>query len=103
MTQDGEIFKTQSGSVSPYAPGHGDLTFALRRAGILNSFRDSGGKYLFMGNVDNLMATIDPAVIGAHIASAKPISTEVVAKNLGDKGGAPAKVDGVLQIVEGTA
>ena len=53
-----------------------------------------------MSNVDNLAATLDHAIIGAHLASGKQISVEVSDKAKGDKGGAPARVDGVLQIVE---
>lgn len=100
LTPEGELFRTRDGKLSPYAPGHGDLTFALRRAGILDRFRRAGGKLLFMSNVDNLTATLDPAVIGAHLAGGKPITAEMAPKLPGDKGGAPARVDGVPQIVE---
>ena len=54
-----------------------------------------------MSNVDNLAATLDPTIIGANLASKKAISVEVADKAKGDKGGAPARVDGVLQVVEG--
>lgn len=97
---DGELFRQAGGACSPYAPGHGDLTFALRRSGVLERFIDEGGKLLYMSNVDNLAATLDPAVIGAHLESGKQVTAEVVSKDPGDAGGAPARVDGVLQIVE---
>lgn len=100
MTPEGELFREDDGSVSPYAPGHGDLTFAMRRAGLLADFVQRGGRFLAMSNVDNLGATLEPAVIGAHIESGKQITAEVVRKEKGDKGGAPARVDGVPQIVE---
>ena len=48
----------------------------------------------------DLAATLEPAVIGAHLESKRAISVEVADKAKGDKGGAPARVDGVLQIVE---
>lgn len=99
LRPDGELFHDGK-SVSPYAPGHGDLTFALRRSGVLEKFISGGGKVLYMSNVDNLAATLDPAVIGAHIASGKSVTAEVVSKDPGDAGGAPALVDGTLQIVE---
>jgi UTP--glucose-1-phosphate uridylyltransferase len=66
----------------------------------LKKFRERGGKYLYMSNVDNLGATLEPAIIGAHIAAGKDITAELVRKEKGDKGGAPARVDGVPQIVE---
>ena len=100
LTPGGELFHEDDGSLSPYATGHGDLTFALRASGVLKKFRDRGGKYLYMSNVDNLGATLEPAIIGAHIAAGKEVTAELVRKEKGDKGGAPARVDGVPQIVE---
>ncbi len=100
VTPQGELFREASGELSPHAPGHGDLTFALRRSGILKAFRDAGGRALMMSNVDNLTATLDPAVIGAHLASGAALCAEMAPKEPGDKGGAPARVDGKPQIVE---
>jgi UTP--glucose-1-phosphate uridylyltransferase len=100
LTPGGDLFHESDGSLSPYATGHGDLTFALRSSGILKRFRERGGKLLFMSNVDNLGATLDPAVIGAHLASGKAITAELVRKEKGDKGGAPARLDGTPQIIE---
>jgi len=99
LRPDGEVLRVD-GAPSPYAPGHGDLTFALRKSGELGKFLSAGGKLLYMSNVDNLAATLDPAVIGAHLESGKQITAEVVSKDPGDAGGAPARVDGTLQIVE---
>jgi UTP--glucose-1-phosphate uridylyltransferase len=99
-TPEGELFRDGSGALSPHAPGHGDLTFALRRSGVLKEFRDSGGKVLMMSNVDNLTATLDPAIIGAHLESGAALTAEMAPKEPGDKGGAPARVDGRAQIVE---
>jgi UTP--glucose-1-phosphate uridylyltransferase len=99
LRPDGELFRDGK-NVSPYAPGHGDLTFALRSSGVLQQFKAGGGRLLYMSNVDNLAATLDPAVIGAHLASGKAMTAEVVSKDPGDAGGAPARVDGTLQIVE---
>ena len=100
VTPEGELFKDSSGALSSHAPGHGDLTFALRRSGILKAFRDRGGRTLMMSNVDNLTATLDPAVIGTHLESGAALTAEMAPKEPGDKGGAPARVDGKPQIVE---
>jgi UTP--glucose-1-phosphate uridylyltransferase len=100
LTPEGELFREDSGALSPYAPGHGDLPFALRRSGILKEFRDHGGRVLMMSNVDNLTATLDPAIIGAHLDSGATLTAEMAPKEPGDKGGAPARVDGRAQIVE---
>jgi UTP--glucose-1-phosphate uridylyltransferase len=99
LTPEGDLFM-EGGAPSPYAPGHGDLTFAMRRSGVLSRFIAGGGRHLFMSNVDNLAATLDPAVIGAHIESKAALTAEVVSKDPGDSGGAPARVGGMLQIVE---
>jgi len=100
LTPSGELFRDSKGALSPYAPGHGDLTFALRRSGLLQSFRQAGGRTLMMSNVDNLTATLDPAVIGAHLETGAALTAEMAPKEPGDKGGAPARVNGRAQIVE---
>jgi UTP--glucose-1-phosphate uridylyltransferase len=99
LRPEGELFR-EGQAVSPYAPGHGDLTFALRRSGVLGRFLAQGGRALYMSNVDNLAATLDPAVIGSHLESGRAVTAEVVSKDPGDTGGAPARVNGTLQIVE---
>ncbi|MDB4991175.1 MAG: UTP--glucose-phosphate uridylyltransferase, partial [Myxococcaceae bacterium] len=101
LDPSGALFRDSKGDVSPYAPGHGDLPFALRKSGVLARLRASGVEQIYVSNVDNLAATLDPAIIGAHLAGGKPITVEVADKAKGDKGGAPARVDGTLQIVEG--
>ncbi|MCA9603268.1 MAG: UTP--glucose-1-phosphate uridylyltransferase, partial [Myxococcales bacterium] len=53
VTPNGELHRDVTGAASLYAPGHGDLPFALRRSHVLSRFRAAGGKYLFMSNVDN--------------------------------------------------
>ena len=101
LTPAGELFREKDGDVSPYATGHGDFSFALRRGGTLQRFRDAGGELLVMSNVDNLGATLDPAVLGAHLDAKVQLTAEVVRKAKGDKGGAPARLDGKAQIIEG--
>jgi UTP--glucose-1-phosphate uridylyltransferase len=99
--RDGSLVREPNGGPSLYATGHGDLPAALRRSGALARFRTAGGRTLFVSNVDNLAATLDPAVIGAHLSYQRPVSVEVVRAEPGDKGGAPARVDGRIQLVEG--
>jgi UTP--glucose-1-phosphate uridylyltransferase len=101
LTPEGELFRGDDGELSPYATGHGDLTFALRASRVLTRFRDAGGTTLLMSNVDNLAATLDPAMIGLHAELGGAITAEVVRKVKGDKGGAPAMLDGTPQIIEG--
>lgn len=96
----GDLFRDADGRVSLYAPGHGDLYQALRRSGTLAALRDRGVRVVTVSNVDNLGARVDPVVVGAHLASGRPLTSEVARKE-GDMGGAPVRVDGKLQLVEG--
>lgn len=91
------------GEVSRAAPGHGDFPQAIRESGALKAFLLAGGRYLAFSNVDNLGATPDLAILGSHILAKVEMTVEVAPKNPGDQGGAPARVDGRLQLVEGFA
>ena len=99
LTEDGELFREDSG-VSLYAPGHGDLLPALRRSGTLDELRRRGVEHVAVSNVDNLGARLDPVVVGAHVLAGRPMTAEVARKE-GDMGGAPARVDGRLGLLEG--
>lgn len=99
LTPSGALFHDADGSVSLYAPGHGDLPTSIRR-GALQNFLGEGGKYLLMSNVDNVLANLDPLVIGAHIDSEAQMTVECVQTKPGYKGGMVARVDGDPQVVE---
>jgi UTP--glucose-1-phosphate uridylyltransferase len=101
LTETGEVFVDGNGELSPFATGHGDLVDALRGSGVLGRFRAAGGTMLFMTNVDNLGASLDPAILALHAERGAVITAEVVRKVAGDAGGAPALLDGVPQIIEG--
>lgn len=100
MTPSGDLYLDENGLPSLYAPGHGDLPFALARSGELRRFMDGGGRFLTVSNVDNLAAGLDPVVIGRHIDGRRPLTVELVATNPGDVGGFPAVVNGRTCIVE---
>ena len=99
LTEEGELFR-QDGLPSLYAPGHGDLLDALRRSGTLAGLRRLGVEHLAVSNVDNLGARLDPVVVGTHLVAGRPMTAEVAAKD-GDLGGAPARVDDRLGLLEG--
>lgn len=101
LTPEGEVFKGEDGQPSFYGPGHGDLAPCLIKSGLLERFQKMGGRCLMMSNVDNVVATLDPALVGLHLGGDQAMTVEVVEKFAGDAGGAPAVVDGHLQIVEG--
>lgn len=101
VDEDGQLFRDENGSPSLHAPGHGDLHFAMNKHGIIDRCLAQNITIVAMSNVDNLAATLSRQIIGAHMAGNVSMSVETVSKNPGDKGGAPAMVDGVPQIVEG--
>lgn len=101
LTSEGELFREADGSLSPYTPGHGDFGPALRASGVLDELRGRGARVLMLSNVDNLGARPDPVVVGMHLLSGRRLTTEVTAKEPGDRGGAPARVDGRPILVEG--
>jgi UTP--glucose-1-phosphate uridylyltransferase len=100
LEADGELFLDDAGRPSPYAPGHGDLFQALQRSGTLDALRADGVRVVTVSNVDNLGARVDPVVVGAHLLGGTPLTIEVARKE-GDMGGAPVRVDGRLQLLEG--
>ena len=102
LTPSGELFGVESDDLL-YAPGHGDVAEATRRAA-LEEFQARGGRYLLMSNVDNVLASLDPLVVGSHIDAAKRDGVEMSVESVDNQGsttgGMPARVDGQLQVVE---
>ena len=60
-------------------------------------------KTLLVHNVDTLGAFVDPAILGTHLASGQGINIEVISRQLADRGGGLARVDGTVRLVEGLA
>lgn len=86
------------------APGHGDTLRRVRDSGTLARLAARGVRHLLISNVDNLGASLDPVVLGAHLEAVDrgaALSVEVVARAPGDAGGCVARVDGRPQIIEG--
>jgi UTP--glucose-1-phosphate uridylyltransferase len=100
LLTDGTLFRDANGNASLCSTGHGDLLPTLRNSGALNRFRAVGGRVLMVSNVDNLAATLDPRVIGAHLRAGRPVTVEIVRRMSGDRGGIPVRVAGHHQIVE---
>ncbi len=79
------------------APGHGDTLARLRGSGMLARLRGRGVEHILLSNVDNVGASLDPAVLGAHLESAgsgNAVSVEVVRRVAGDAGGCVADLPG---------
>lgn len=93
LTPDGNVFLGSDARPSEHAPGHGDLPDALKRSGLLERFVKRGGKTLMMTNIDNLGGTLDPLILGFHLAHGQPVTSEVVDKLGSDRGGIPVRVN----------
>lgn len=100
LTPEGELYRDPNGRPSLHGPGHGDLFEALQRSGALAELTDAGVRVVQVSNVDNLGARVDPVVVGEHLLGGRRVTVEVAAKR-GDTGGAPARVDGRLRLLEG--
>jgi len=100
LTPDGHLFREADGHASLYSPGHGDLVDALRRSGLLRDFAARGGRHVWIANLDNLGATIDPCLLGMFIDAHADLMAEVTDKEDSDRGGIPVHARGKLQILE---
>jgi UTP--glucose-1-phosphate uridylyltransferase len=100
LTPEGNVFLGADGRPSEHAPGHGDLPDALKRSGLLERFVARGGKTLMMTNIDNMGGTLDPVILGFHLAHGLPVTSEVVDKLGSDRGGIPVRVDDKPTVLE---
>lgn len=101
LTPKGDVVRDAAGNVSLYAPGHGDLLQAVAQDTAFKAFMRNKGRYVAVSNVDNLAATLSPRVIGAHMAGGRAITVEVAPRAPKDAGGAPVRVGGKLEVLEG--
>lgn len=103
LNPDGTLFEGDGLEPSIHATGHGDLVDALRRSKLLDEFLARGGKYVWITNIDNLGASIDPVLLGMFIAASSTGGVDVqceVCRKEGDKGGIPVHAEGRLQVLE---
>ena len=100
LTPSGDLYLDREGLPSEHAPGHGDLPDALKKSGLLERFVARGGRTILATNLDNLGGTVDPVVLGFHLAHGKAVTSEVVDKLGDDRGGIPVRVDGKLRALE---
>lgn len=83
-----------------YSCGTGDLFPALVHSGVMQEFIDKGGKYISVVNVDNILASLDPMLIGWHALSLSNVTCEVVKREINDAGGFVCVDRGQLQVTE---
>ncbi len=91
---EGEFFQTADASqeLLQWSPaGHFDAVASLITSGTLGRLLSLGVEYLQISNIDNLAATLEPAILGLLAQSPEKILVEVAMKKPGDKGGVPVR------------
>lgn len=58
---------------------------------------------LMVHNIDTVGANVDPAILGAHLMQKSGLTIEVITRELEDRGGGLAKINGRNQLIEGLA
>ncbi len=100
LTPEGSLFLDEHGQPSVYSTGHGDLPAALGQSGLCQRFIARGGKTVWIANIDNLGAAVDPVVLGYHLAHGADLTVELVDKVGSDRGGGPVRWNGRPVITE---
>lgn len=78
-----------------WAPaGHFDAVAALVMSRTIGKFLKAGVEYVQISNIDNLAATVDPAILGILAQGAEDMLVEVALKKPGDRGGIPVLLPG---------
>ena len=100
LEPSGELFRDAAGRASLYAPGHGDLFQAT--APLRHARRPARARRPRRDDLQRRQPrrARRSRVVGAHLLAGRPLTCEVARKE-GDMGGAPVRVDGKLQLVEG--
>lgn len=93
-----DLFVDSTGQLSWAPCGHGDFIYLLRE--YLQAQPIPNVRYMLFANIDNLAATIDPALLGLHIQSGLGRTVEIVPKQANEPGGLPCLVDNQMMILE---
>lgn len=68
-------------------PGHGDLYPSLLSSGMLDDLLDGGYRYVFVANVDNLGAVMEPRILAWFARERIPFLMEVADRTAADRKG----------------
>lgn len=78
--------------------GHGDVGPALVESGALDD--NPSVKHCVIVNIDNVLASLDPCVLGHHLKTGAHVTCELVKREPGDAGGVPVWHENRAQVVE---
>jgi len=97
----GRPFGAPAHAVSWAPPGHGDVYLALHTSGLLDRLLDSGYRWAFVSNGDNLGATVEPRLCSDFVERGRAMAMEVTDKTAMDrKGGTLVRRGGRLFLLE---
>uniref|UniRef100_A0AC34F7M4 UTP--glucose-1-phosphate uridylyltransferase n=1 Tax=Panagrolaimus sp. ES5 TaxID=591445 RepID=A0AC34F7M4_9BILA len=84
-----------------YPPGHGNIFETLAETGLAEKLLEQGIEVLFVSNIDNTCATVDPRFIKALLNENREYIMEVTDKTAQDiKGGSLIEIDGRMMHLE---
>lgn len=98
LTPDNRMSWVSPGVPDLYPLGHGDVGPALVESGVLKD--NPKVKYAYICNVDNVLASPHPGLLGFHKRQGADVTCEVVDRLPEDKGGVIAIVNNRLQVAE---
>ncbi|PLX41493.1 MAG: UTP--glucose-1-phosphate uridylyltransferase, partial [Deltaproteobacteria bacterium] len=88
VEEDGSLFGEPADAESWAPPGHGDLYEAIYGSGVLDKLLESGKRWAFISNADNMGAAPSPRLLGYISSRSIPFVMEVTARTEADvKGG----------------
>ncbi|MGC2656578.1 MAG: UTP--glucose-1-phosphate uridylyltransferase, partial [Bryobacteraceae bacterium] len=105
----------QAGEASDYADnlplqclhptGHWYEVSNMLRNGVLQQLCEDRPqlKHLLVHNIDTVGVNVDPGLLGFHIAQNAAVTVEVLPRQIEDRGGGLARVNGQLRLIEGFA
>jgi len=85
LTPDNRIISDNE-KVSLHSCGIGELLSRINNEPTHREFVEKGGKHIFVVDVNNVFASLDPAIVGHHIESKKKVSCEVVRRKSLEEG-----------------
>ena len=101
---DGNIVIDNNKLIKEASDGNGSIYKSLKKSGLLDSMKQDGIEWIFVGGVDNiLLRIVDPIMVGLTINENNLIASKsVVKKNPKEKVGVFCKLDGVPKVIEYT-
>ncbi|GLQ56905.1 UTP--glucose-1-phosphate uridylyltransferase [Devosia nitrariae] len=95
---EGRLVRETDGGLSFNPPGHGEVLHLLAAHGFK---AETAPIYWQISNIDNLLAILDPGIVGAHAASGAHATVEAAPGTSADVGGYLAIAPRGFEIIEG--